>query len=255
MHANSVYKNRGHLSLRYICPRDSLVYGVLAVRLAFGIGTMLNPDAAGATTIPNYWRCYDPYRAYNNLRFILYHTFCEYSHKGSGSPAALDLNPNAFEDLNLRLGDAVNEISLRYNGCSFMWFDSFLILTLDSLIVDSDDEQWSYDNGSEYITELKNSHIPGQLVVGPSVGLQAIFVKLFVALSLMFRNLECIAANTNVVLPPVFMDTVNAAIKRDDIFLARLPPQFETQITRFGGTDPIEMLKFRVASQPRDKSS
>jgi hypothetical protein len=51
------------------------------------------------------------------------------------------------------------------------------------------------------------------------------------------------------------MDTVKAAIERDGIYLARVPPHFEMEVTKFGGTDPYEMLKFRLASFPRDTSS
>jgi hypothetical protein len=71
----------------------------------------------------------------------------------------------------------------------------------------------------------------------------------------LFRVLECIAAHNILVLPPIFMESVKAAIRRDGIGLARVPPQFENELTKIGGTDPIEMLRFRVSCLPRDSSS
>jgi hypothetical protein len=51
------------------------------------------------------------------------------------------------------------------------------------------------------------------------------------------------------------MDTVKAAIKHDGLALARVPPNFESELTKFGGTDPYEMLMFRAAAHPGDTSS
>jgi hypothetical protein len=67
--------------------------------------------------------------------------------------------------------------------------------------------------------------------------------------------LESVAANTNVILPPRFMNIVKAAIKRDGLALARVPPRFEEELIRFGAQDPIGMLKFRVSCFPLDSSS
>jgi hypothetical protein len=67
--------------------------------------------------------------------------------------------------------------------------------------------------------------------------------------------LESVAANTNVILPPVFMNIVKTAITRDGLALARVPPHFELELIRCGPQDPIGMLKFRAASQPRGASS
>jgi hypothetical protein len=50
------------------------------------------------------------------------------------------------------------------------------------------------------------------------------------------------------------METVKAAITRDGLALARVPPNFETELNRFGGTDPMDILKFRSACFP-DTSS
>lgn len=51
------------------------------------------------------------------------------------------------------------------------------------------------------------------------------------------------------------METVKAAIERDGLALARVPPNIEAELTKFGGTDPIHMLKFRAAGFPADTSS
>jgi hypothetical protein len=51
------------------------------------------------------------------------------------------------------------------------------------------------------------------------------------------------------------MKTVKDAIKRDGLALARVPPKFEEELTRFGGQDPTDMLKFRAYIFPRDISS
>jgi hypothetical protein len=67
--------------------------------------------------------------------------------------------------------------------------------------------------------------------------------------------LESVAENTDVILPPEFMETVKDAIRRDGLALARVPPNFEAELTKYGGTDPIEALKFRFATFPRDTSS
>jgi hypothetical protein len=67
--------------------------------------------------------------------------------------------------------------------------------------------------------------------------------------------LESVAKNTDVILPPEFMEYVNSAIKRDGLALARVPPNFEVELTKFGGSDPVDMLKFRLATFPRDLSS
>jgi hypothetical protein len=66
--------------------------------------------------------------------------------------------------------------------------------------------------------------------------------------------LESVALNTDVILPPFFIEIVKTAIERDGLALARVPPQFEGELIRFGPQDPIGMLKFRAASQPRDPS-
>jgi hypothetical protein len=51
------------------------------------------------------------------------------------------------------------------------------------------------------------------------------------------------------------MQVVMDAIKRDGLALARVPPQFEVELNKFGGTEPIEIIKFRVAGMPRDTTS
>jgi hypothetical protein len=51
------------------------------------------------------------------------------------------------------------------------------------------------------------------------------------------------------------METVKAAIRRDGLALARVPPAFELELTKYGGSKPLEMLKFRLVCLPRDTSS
>jgi hypothetical protein len=51
------------------------------------------------------------------------------------------------------------------------------------------------------------------------------------------------------------MKTVAHAIRLDGLALARVAPNLEQELTKFGGTDPFEMLKFRYACFPRDTSS
>jgi hypothetical protein len=46
------------------------------------------------------------------------------------------------------------------------------------------------------------------------------------------------------------MEMVKDAIKRDGIALARVPLSFGLELTKYGGSDPVDMLKFRVASFP-----
>jgi hypothetical protein len=51
------------------------------------------------------------------------------------------------------------------------------------------------------------------------------------------------------------MDAVMNAIKLDGLALARVPPSLEMDLNRFGGIDPIGVLKFRVACFPQDTTS
>jgi hypothetical protein len=67
--------------------------------------------------------------------------------------------------------------------------------------------------------------------------------------------LESIARNTDIVMPPEFMQYAKDAIKRDGIALARVPPNFAMELTKYGGSDQLEMLKFRLSIFPRDPSS
>jgi hypothetical protein len=67
--------------------------------------------------------------------------------------------------------------------------------------------------------------------------------------------LESIARNTDIIMPLEFMQYAKDAIKRDGIALARVPPNFATDLTKYGGSDPLEMLKFRLSIFPRDPSS
>jgi hypothetical protein len=67
--------------------------------------------------------------------------------------------------------------------------------------------------------------------------------------------LESVAANTNVILPPRFLEIVTGAIESDGLSLARVAPELEMELTKYGGQDPIDMLKFRVACFPIDSSS
>jgi hypothetical protein len=66
--------------------------------------------------------------------------------------------------------------------------------------------------------------------------------------------LESVAANTNVILPPQLMEGVTNAIKRDGLALARAPAYVDKELSKYAGTDPIEVLKFRVTCFPDTRS-
>jgi hypothetical protein len=50
------------------------------------------------------------------------------------------------------------------------------------------------------------------------------------------------------------MKIVNEAIARDGLALARVPADLSSKITKYGGTDPIEALKFKVSCFPEIRS-
>jgi hypothetical protein len=91
--------------------------------------------------------------------------------------AALDLNPNAFNDLNLNLGDAVKGRSLA-DIIDAASCDIPFVFKSDLLFIDPGAEHWSRDNGVEFIMNLDVHPIPGQLVIGTKIGTQAVFMKL-----------------------------------------------------------------------------
>jgi hypothetical protein len=70
----------------------------------------------------------------------------------------------------------------------------------------------------------------------------------------LFRILESIALNTDVVIPSIYMEMVKETIERDGLALARVPERFELDISRYGARDPIGMLQFRAKTIP-DASS
>jgi hypothetical protein len=46
------------------------------------------------------------------------------------------------------------------------------------------------------------------------------------------------------------METIQHAIKRDGIALARVPSRFLMDVTRYGARDPVGMIKFRLNCLP-----
>jgi hypothetical protein len=64
------------------------------------------------------------------------------------------------------------------------------------------------------------------------------------------RFLEKIATETDIIIPKRFIDTVNYSIKRDGIALARIPENYDLAVLRYGGSSPMEMLKFRARTMP-----
>jgi hypothetical protein len=62
--------------------------------------------------------------------------------------------------------------------------------------------------------------------------------------------LENVAKNTNIILPPVFMQTVTDAIKRDGIAMARVPAKLEMELAQYGGSTAIEILEFQASCFP-----
>jgi hypothetical protein len=66
--------------------------------------------------------------------------------------------------------------------------------------------------------------------------------------------LESIAANTDVIIPPEYMENVKRAIERDGIVLAKVPLEFELEVSRYGSRDAMGMLLFRLKCFP-DTSS
>jgi hypothetical protein len=64
-----------------------------------------------------------------------------------------------------------------------------------------------------------------------------------------------VVIKTDVILSPLFMEVVKAAIERNGLALARIPPEFEAELNRYEAQDPLKMIKFRAASHLPDRDS
>jgi hypothetical protein len=53
-----------------------------------------------------------------------------------------------------------------------------------------------------------------------------------------------------VIIPPIYMQTVTDAIRRDGLFLARVPNILESDISRYGGPNVGDMIQFRSTAFP-----
>lgn len=55
---------------------------------------------------------------------------------------------------------------------------------------------------------------------------------------------------SDVVIPPIYMQNINEAIRRDGIFLARVPAVMEADISHYGGRETTSMIQFRASAVP-----